>query len=394
MRSWWLRRAWSPSRSPPTCRQTSRRGRAGRSGWCRSRAEVALAGGLLRLLAAPSDRLPWSQTVDWTVALDWLGRSMRRHAGPRAGRGGTAGADGAGGGAHRRAGLWQELQRARHRRPGPRQASQGGAGRADRSGGQTAVRAGRIGAALHRLLQLRPGSDAAFDRDHPLDADLVVVDETSMLDVLLANKLVKASHPPSTCCWSATWTSCPASGPARSSVTCWPPSGCPGAADQGVPPGPAGSGWCNAHRINAGRPPITRGLADFFLFPEDDADQVADLVVDVADHRPALRPRPGPRGAGAVPDAPRAGRRGRAERAAPGGADASARGACRASLRWACLPGRRQGDAGQEQLRQGHRRGVQRVGRGGHRAVPRTASCGSGWTRTRRWATGSTSWIG
>ena len=40
------------------------------------RAEVALAGGLLRLLGAPSDRLPWSQAVDWTVALDWLGRSM------------------------------------------------------------------------------------------------------------------------------------------------------------------------------------------------------------------------------------------------------------------------------------------------------------------------------
>src|SRR4029453_3752521 len=54
------------------------------------------------------------------------------------------------------------------------------------------------GAALatrRRLLQLRPGGDAAFDRDHPLDADLVVVDEASMLDVLLANKLVKATPP-------------------------------------------------------------------------------------------------------------------------------------------------------------------------------------------------------
>jgi predicted metal-binding membrane protein len=48
--------------------------------------------------------------------------------------------------------------------------------------------------ALHRLLQLRPGGDAAFDRGHPLDADLVV-DEASMLDVLLANKLVKAIPP-------------------------------------------------------------------------------------------------------------------------------------------------------------------------------------------------------
>jgi len=55
--------------------------------------------------------------------------------------------------------------------------------------------AGLQAATLHRLLQLRPGGDAAFDRDRPLDADLVVVDEASMLDVLLANKLVKAVPP-------------------------------------------------------------------------------------------------------------------------------------------------------------------------------------------------------
>ena len=30
---------------------------------------------------------------------------------------------------------------------------------------------------MHRLLQLQPGGDAEFDRDNPLDADLVVVDE-------------------------------------------------------------------------------------------------------------------------------------------------------------------------------------------------------------------------
>jgi exodeoxyribonuclease V alpha subunit len=40
------------------------------------RAEVALAGGLLRLLDAPVDRLASLQTVDWTVARDWLGRTM------------------------------------------------------------------------------------------------------------------------------------------------------------------------------------------------------------------------------------------------------------------------------------------------------------------------------
>ena len=34
------------------------------------RAERALAGGLLRLLEAPADRLAWSERVDWSVALD------------------------------------------------------------------------------------------------------------------------------------------------------------------------------------------------------------------------------------------------------------------------------------------------------------------------------------
>jgi len=55
--------------------------------------------------------------------------------------------------------------------------------------------AGMEACTLHRLLQLRPGGDAAFDRDTPLDADLVVVDEASMLDVLLANTLTKAIAP-------------------------------------------------------------------------------------------------------------------------------------------------------------------------------------------------------
>ena len=52
--------------------------------------------------------------------------------------------------------------------------------------------AGHEAATIHRLLQLRPGGDPSFDATNPLDADLVVVDETSMVDVILANKLVKA----------------------------------------------------------------------------------------------------------------------------------------------------------------------------------------------------------
>ena len=54
---------------------------------------------------------------------------------------------------------------------------------------------GHEAATIHRLLQLRPGGEPSFDASSPLDADLVVVDETSMVDVILANKLVKAVAP-------------------------------------------------------------------------------------------------------------------------------------------------------------------------------------------------------
>jgi exodeoxyribonuclease V alpha subunit len=54
---------------------------------------------------------------------------------------------------------------------------------------------GHEAATVHRLLQLQPGGEAKYDRDNPLDADLVVVDEASMVDLILANKLVKAVPP-------------------------------------------------------------------------------------------------------------------------------------------------------------------------------------------------------
>src|SRR5581483_3501199 len=50
-------------------------------------------------------------------------------------------------------------------------------------------------ATLHRLLELRPGGKAGKGPGDPLAADLVVVDEASMLDALLANQLGKAVPP-------------------------------------------------------------------------------------------------------------------------------------------------------------------------------------------------------
>jgi exodeoxyribonuclease V alpha subunit len=262
---------------------------AGRAVWLVPfhRAEVALGGGLLRLLDAPVDRLLWSQAVDWTVALDWLRKTTgvtlapeqeaavrlaltQRVAvltgGPGCGKSYTVRAIVA-------------LARAK-------QAKVLLAAPTGRAAKRLSELAGLEAATLHRLLQLRPGGDAAFDRDHPLDADLVVVDETSMLDVLLANKLVKAVPPGAHLLFVGDVDQLPSVGAGEVLRDLLAADTLPRVRLTKVFRQAQRSGVVtNAHRINAGQPPITRGLGDFFLFAEDNPEQVADLVVDIVANR-------------------------------------------------------------------------------------------------------------
>src|SRR5947209_1732323 len=140
---------------------------------------------------------------------------------------------------------------------------------------------------VHRLLQLRPGGDAAFDRDRPLPADLVVVDESSMLDLLLANKLVRAVPPGAHLLLVGDVDQLPSVGAGevlRDVLAAGSPI--PHARLTQVFRQASRSGVVtNAHRINAGRPPEVRGLDDFFLFGTEDAEEAARLTVDVVTRR-------------------------------------------------------------------------------------------------------------
>jgi exodeoxyribonuclease V alpha subunit len=251
------------------------------------RAERALAGGLLRLLDAPGDRLAGFQAVDWTVALDWLRQTIgvtlapeqeaavklaltERVAvltgGPGCGKSYTVRAVVA-------------LARAKH-------AKIALAAPTGRAAKRLAELAGLEAATLHRLLQLRPGGDAAFDRDHPLDADLLVVDEASMLDVLLANKLIKAIPPGAHLLFVGDVDQLPSVGAGEVLRDLLAAERLPRVRLTHVFRQAQQSGVViNAHRINAGQPPITHGLDDFFLFAEDDPDRVADLVVEIVANR-------------------------------------------------------------------------------------------------------------
>jgi exodeoxyribonuclease V alpha subunit len=251
------------------------------------RAESALASGLLRLLQAPSDRLPWSQAVDWTVALGWLGRTMgvtlapEQAAAVRLALTERVAVLTGGPGCGKSYTVRAIVALARAKRAKVVLAAPTG-----RAAKRLSELAGLEAATLHRLLQLRPGGDAAFDRDHPLDADLVVVDEVSMLDVLLANKLVKAVAPGAHLLLVGDVDQLPSVGAGEVLRDLLAADTLPRVRLTKVFRQAQQSGVVtNAHRINAGQPPITRGLDDFFLFAEDDTDQVADLVVDIVANR-------------------------------------------------------------------------------------------------------------
>jgi exodeoxyribonuclease V alpha subunit len=251
------------------------------------RAEVTLAAGLLRLLDVSVDRLASFQTVDWTVALDWLRQrtgvtlAPEQEAAVRLALTERVAVLTGGPGCGKSYTVRAVVALARVKRAKILLAAPTG-----RAAKRLAELAGLEAATLHRLLQLRPGGDAAFDRDHPLDADLVVVDEASMLDVLLANKLIKAIAPGAHLLFVGDVDQLPSVGAGEVLRDLLAAERLPRVRLTQVFRQAQQSGVVtNAHRINAGQHPITHGLNDFFLFSEDDPEQVADLVVDIVANR-------------------------------------------------------------------------------------------------------------
>ncbi|MFJ9788050.1 SF1B family DNA helicase RecD2 [Streptomyces globosus] len=252
------------------------------------RAELSLVGQVRRLLNAEDDRMRSFQDVDWERALGWLaGRTGAELApeqrdavrlaltrkvavltgGPGCGKSFTVRSI-------------VELARAK-------KAKVVLAAPTGRAAKRLSELTGAEASTVHRLLELKPGGDAAYDRERPLDADLVVVDEASMLDLLLANKLVKAVAPGAHLLLVGDVDQLPSVGAGEVLRDLL--------ADGGPVPAvrltrifrqAQQSGVVtNAHRINTGLPPLTDGLPDFFLFPEEDTEEAGRLTVDVAARR-------------------------------------------------------------------------------------------------------------
>ncbi|MFF5634949.1 ATP-dependent RecD-like DNA helicase [Streptomyces sp. NPDC012825] len=281
------------------------------------RAELSLAGQLRRLLRAEEDRMPAFRDVPWDKALAWLATRTGASLAPEQEeavrlaltRKVAVLTGGPGCGKSFTVRSIVELARAK-------KAKVVLAAPTGRAAKRLAELTGAEASTVHRLLELKPGGDAAYDRDRPLDADLVVVDEASMLDLLLANKLVKAVAPGAHLLLVGDVDQLPSVGAGEVLGDLLAPgSPVPAVRLTRIFRQAQQSGVVvNAHRINAGTPPRTEGLPDFFLFAEEETEDAARVAVEVAAHRiPAkfgLDPRRdvqvlapmhrGPAGAGAL----------------------------------------------------------------------------------------------
>jgi exodeoxyribonuclease V alpha subunit len=160
------------------------------------------------------------------------------------------------------------------------------------------------------LLEFKPGERLAFQRneEYPLDADLVIVDEASMLDLLLTNHLLKAIPRGAHLLLVGDVDQLPSvgAGSVLSDIISAIDDGDSASADDARLRKPAASAAVvrletifrqpegsyiitNAHRINRGQMPVVdnRNAVDFFLFQEEEPEKAAQLIVDlVADRIP------------------------------------------------------------------------------------------------------------
>ena len=146
---------------------------------------------------------------------------------------------------------------------------------------------GHPASTIHRLLEYSPRDGFQYNEEHPLDLDFLVVDEASMLDLLLTNHLLKAVRPGTHVLFVGDVDQLPSVGAGdvlRNLIS------------SGISPvtrlttifrqAANSKIITNAHLINQGKFPVfSQGEGDFFFFPAEDAENAGDWVIQVVSER-------------------------------------------------------------------------------------------------------------
>jgi exodeoxyribonuclease V alpha subunit len=254
------------------------------------RAEVGVANRLHQIQTSPLSRLTEFRTIDWDKAFAWLSSRSQLALTPKQQEAvKTAltskvsiltGGPGTGKTTTVRA-LIQLLKAKRHtfKLAAP-------TGRAAK---RLSEATGEPAQTLHRLLEFKPfeGNKFLRDRENPLDADLIVVDELSMIDLLLMNALLKAIDVSSHALFVGDPDQLPSVGAGNVLKDLITSQRVPVVAlDVIFRQSETSLIVTNAHRINRGEMPrFLPAARDFFLFNETEPEQAAARVVELVKMR-------------------------------------------------------------------------------------------------------------
>ena len=145
---------------------------------------------------------------------------------------------------------------------------------------------GRPAKTVHRLLEYSPQEGFRRNEENPLPVDLLIVDEASMLDLLLTHHLLKAVDPAAHLLLVGDVDQLPSVGAGdvlrdviragRAKVVRLTHI-FRQAAQSGI--------VVNAHRVNQGQMPLLNQYDDFYFFSKEDPEEAADLLVDIVVNR-------------------------------------------------------------------------------------------------------------
>jgi len=142
---------------------------------------------------------------------------------------------------------------------------------------------------IHRLLEVSPSEGFKFQRnqDNPLECDLLILDECSMIDMVLMNNVLKAVPPTAHLLLVGDADQLPSVGAGNVLRDLIAGGVVPvtqldvifrQAADSTI--------ITNAHRINRGESPVfPRNKRDFYFFGKEEPEEAADLIVDIVARR-------------------------------------------------------------------------------------------------------------
>ena len=254
-------------------------------------AEVGIANGIRRILDEPGDRLlHWNET-DWPETYLWLDGTNpyplaeRQRDAVRSALTKKVSVLTGGPGTGKTTTVRSILQLLRMRQGSVKLSAPTG-----RAAKRLAETSGVEAKTVHRLLEFKPADGLLFqrNRDNPVDADLVVVDEMSMVDTQLMNHLVKAIDSQTHLLLVGDTDQLPSVGAGNVLRDLINSGVVPTVELNEVFRQDARSHIItNAHSINQGEMPTLdpKVSDDFFLFSVDETEAAADMIVDVVVNR-------------------------------------------------------------------------------------------------------------